>query len=89
MNWIVQWDKRAFREFEKIDRVWQEKIFRFIVDHIETEDDPRRLGKPLHGKFKGFWKYRIGDYRLVCHIQDEVLTVLILRARHRSSVYNR
>ncbi len=50
-------------------------------------DHPRRTGKPLSGPFGTFWRYRVGDCRVVCDIQDDTITILILRVGHRRDVY--
>jgi len=49
--------------------------------------DPRQFGKPLHGDKKGLWRYRVGDYRLICDIQDQRVTVLLLALGHRKEIY--
>lgn len=55
---------------------------------MATLDDPRGIGEALHGPELGsFWKYRVGDYRLICHIQDQRIAVLVLRIGHRRDVY--
>lgn len=50
--------------------------------------DPRHLGKPLSGNLREFWRYRVGDYRLICKIQDDHLLILVVRIAHRSQVYD-
>ena len=51
------------------------------------EDDPKRLGKPLHGDKAGLWRYRVGSYRLICHMENKTRTVLVLRVGHRRDIY--
>jgi mRNA interferase RelE/StbE len=58
-----------------------------LHQRLEPLDDPRRLGKSLKGPFTELWRYRVGDYRLICELRDEVLVVLVLRVWHRSRVY--
>lgn len=55
---------------------------------LAVADDPRTLGRALRGELSEYWRYRVGDYRLVCEIQDDVLTVLVVRIAHRSKVYH-
>lgn len=55
---------------------------------LAVADDPRTLGWALRGELSEYWRYRVGDYRLVCEIQDDVLTVLVVRIAHRSKVYH-
>ncbi len=87
MTWTIKFDERAVKELKKIDRKVQQDIFHYLHKRIETDEDPRRFGKALSSELKGLWRYRIGDYRIVCEIQDHVLTVLVVRVAHRRKVY--
>lgn len=59
----------------------------FIDFRLATADDPRDFGKPLRGDMRGLWRYRVGDYRLICQIQDQLLLVLILEVGNRRNIY--
>jgi mRNA interferase RelE/StbE len=59
----------------------------YLRERIATDADPRRFGKPLIGDKAGLWRYRVGDFRLVCRIEDERLVVLVLAVGHRREVY--
>ncbi len=87
MAWTVKFDEDAAKEFAKLDRETQRKIQRYIVQRIEPADDPRVFAKPLRYEQYGFWRFRIGDIRLICQILDERLVVLILRVGHRREIY--
>ena len=87
MTWIVEFENSARKEFKKLDFQAQKKILRFLRERITTDEDPRRFGEQLKGNWTSFWKYRIGDYRVICDIQDERLLVLVVRVRHRSKAY--
>lgn len=89
MAWIVEFENSARKEFKKLDFQAQKKILRFLRERITTDEDPRRFGEPLKGNWTNFWKYRIGDYRVICNIQDERMLVLVVRVRHRSKAYQR
>jgi len=65
----------------------QESIIQFLRERVQTAEDPRQLGKPLHGDKGGLCRYRVGDYRLICDIQDERITILVVRVGHRKDVY--
>ena len=65
----------------------RQAALRYLRDRIATVDDPRRFGKPLVAELAGLWRYRIGDLRLVCRIEDHRLTVLVVRVAHRREVY--
>lgn len=87
MAWSVEFEPRAFTELRKLDRLAQERVLRFVQNRIAGEENPRRLGKPLTGDKEGLWRYRIGDYRVVCQVQDGRQNVLVLRVAHRKQVY--
>jgi mRNA interferase RelE/StbE len=65
----------------------QPPILSFLLDRLQPASNPRQWGKPLHGDKGGLWRYRVEDYRLICDIQDETITVLVLRVGHRKNVY--
>ena len=88
MGYRIEFDPRAEKELEKLDREVARRILRFLGERVATLEDPRSLGEPLRGPELGrFWKYRVGDYCLICHIQDREATVLVLRVGHRRDVY--
>ena len=85
--WTVEFDDRARRELRKLDTKTQHTILRYLRERIAGADDPRRFGKPLRMNFAGLWRYRIGDYRLICRIEERRLVVLVLQVGHRREVY--
>ncbi|RIH88178.1 Toxin RelG [Calidithermus terrae] len=88
MGYRIEFDPRAEKELAKLDREVARRILRFLRERVATLDDPRGIGEALHGPELGrFWKYRVGDYRLICHIQDQIIAVLVLRIGHRRDVY--
>ncbi|MCP3869351.1 MAG: type II toxin-antitoxin system RelE/ParE family toxin [Gammaproteobacteria bacterium] len=87
MTWRVEWDDRAVKELRRIDRQVQRNILTYLRERIATTQDPRRFGKALGGDKWGLWRYRVGDYRIVCQIKDQSVVVLVLRVAHRSTVY--
>jgi mRNA interferase RelE/StbE len=87
LTWQVEFLESAERALKKLDRVTQRRIVRFLRERIASEEDPRRLGKPMRGQPEGRWRYRVGDYRLICQIKDDRLLVLVLTIGHRREVY--
>lgn len=87
MTWTVEWDDKARRELRKLNQSTQGDILRYFRERIMVDDDPRRFGKALKHELQGLWRYRIGDYRVVCQIQDEQLLVLALSVGHRRNIY--
>lgn len=87
MAWRIEFARSAAKEFEALDTAAQRRIQRYLRERIATDADPRRFGKPLRGDKVGLWAYRVGDYRLICHIENERFVVLVLRVGHRRRVY--
>jgi mRNA interferase RelE/StbE len=85
VSFRVEWTERAVRELDKLDRKVALAIVRFLADRVDGQANPRQLGRPLRGE--GLWRYRVGDYRILCHIDDPVLTVLVVEMGHRREVY--
>lgn len=85
--WRVETTNRFSKEFKKLDHYTQKIIKGWVVKNLQNTTDPRTHGKQLTGNLSGLWRYRIGDYRLICQLQDERLTVLTLSIGHRREVY--
>jgi len=87
-TWKVEVDREAKRDLEKLDPQIRRRIERFLYDRIAGRDNPRSLGEALRGAQLGeLWRYRVGDWRIICEIQDAKLIVLALRVGHRREVY--
>lgn len=89
MGWIVRLTDSAADDLSKLDTQTRNRIWRFLRRWIVEADNPRERGAALTDDLSGMWKYRIGDYRLLCEIQDSALVVLIVKAGHRSKIYRR
>ena len=87
MSWHIETTTRFDREFKKLDRYTQRMVKAWIEKHLVDCDDPRTHGKGLTANRSGQWRYRIGDYRMICLIEDEKLIILALSIGHRSSIY--
>jgi mRNA interferase RelE/StbE len=88
MAYNVELSAEVARELGKLDRQQAKRILKFLHERVAKLDDPRSIGKALHGSRLGeFWKYRVGDYRLICKIEDDRLIVLVLRVGHRKEIY--
>lgn len=75
------------KTFKKLDISVQKQIKYWIEKHLVNVKDPKAFGKPLVGNRKGYWRYRIGDYRLIAKIDSNVLTIIMINIGHRSVVY--
>lgn len=89
MSYSVETTARFDREFKKLDRYTQRILKGWIDKNLVGTDDPRRHGKALTADRSGQWRYRIGDYRLICRIDDGRLIILALSAGHRREIYER
>jgi mRNA interferase RelE/StbE len=87
LAWTASFDPRALKELEKSDRMAQRRIVNFLQERVLRRTDPRDLGKAMTGDQAGLWRYRIGDYRLVCRIDDEAELMLVLRVARRKEAY--
>jgi mRNA interferase RelE/StbE len=87
LGWKVEIDSAAHRQLRKIDRTWQRRIVDYLEEIAELPD-PRVKGKPLRSNLSGLWRYRVGDYRLVCQLQDSVMIVRVIKIGHRRTVYD-
>lgn len=87
MNWTVEWDERAVKDAQQLDKAVRRRIFNYLGDRIATPEDPQRFGKALSGDKAGLWRYRVGDYRIICLIEHARHVVLVLAVRHRREAY--
>ena len=88
MAWKIRFDPAAERELDKLDRPIARRILKFLTERLAPSDNPRSLGAPLSGsKLGAFCKYRIGKYRVIASIEDEMMTILVLKVDTRSDVY--
>jgi len=88
LAWRIELHPQAEKELSKLDPEVARKIVRFLRERVAPLEDPRSIGEGLKGPELGrFWKYRVGDYRLICHIQDQRITILLVTIGHRRDVY--
>ncbi|MBV8709652.1 MAG: type II toxin-antitoxin system RelE/ParE family toxin [Acidobacteriaceae bacterium] len=87
MAWSVEFNDIAERQLRKLDRQWQKKILDYLEDEIASLDDPRSRGKALTGDKGGLWRYRVGDYRIICSLENKVLLILVVAVGHRREIY--
>lgn len=84
----IEFDPGALDDLKKLDRPVQQRLLGFLRSRVAGLDDPRSIGEPLSGARLGsYWKYRVGDWRIVCDIQDERIVVRVLRVGNRRDVY--
>lgn len=86
--WSVYWEDRAKKQISKLDKKAQKQIHAYIQKRIEQADNPRLFGDALTGNLSGLWRYRVGNYRIICEIEDEKLTILVIKIGHRKDIYH-
>ena len=87
MTYSIEVTSRFEREFKKLDRYTKLMINAWIDKNLLDCENPRALGKALTANRRGLWRCRIGDYRLICHIEDKKFIIFALNIGHRSEVY--
>lgn len=84
----IEFDPDALKELKKQDRPVQQRLVAFLRDRLAPLDDPRSLGEALSGARLGnYWKYRVGDWRIICDIRDDRVVVRVLRLGNHREVY--
>ena len=87
MAWTVNYTETALHQLNRLDPQISRRIIAFMNERVAPSDNPRDRGHALHGALSGYWRYRVGDWRIVCDIQDEGLTVLVVSVGGRGQVY--
>ena len=87
MKYQVDYTRKATKELNKLDPQTRRTIKMWIEKNLENCENPRAHGRSLVGNHKGEWRYRVGDYRLICRIEDQKLVILTLSVGHRAEIY--
>ncbi|EAW9895714.1 type II toxin-antitoxin system RelE/ParE family toxin [Salmonella enterica] len=88
MVWTISYSDRALKSLRKMDKQNARRIVDFMDLRIAVAADPRKSGRPLKGELGEFWRYRVGDYRILCEIRDDELIILVVTIGHRREVYD-
>lgn len=89
MSWKISYLKSLQKSIKKIDRASREKIRDYLEKQIAVSDNPRQFGKALKGTDSKLWRYRVGQYRIICEINDTDIVILVVRIGHRKDVYRK
>ncbi|NWG85919.1 MAG: type II toxin-antitoxin system RelE/ParE family toxin [Hydrogenophilaceae bacterium] len=90
MAYEIEFDPDAVKDLKKLDRPIQQRLIGFLKLRVAVLDNPRDLGEALAGARLGsYWKYRVGDWRIICEIQDCRLVVRVLRLGNRREIYRK
>lgn len=87
LAYSIEYGKEAQRFLKKMDENNSQRIVKWMRDRVDGCDNPRLWGEALVGEFTGLWKYRIGDFRLICEIKDYELVVIVIELGHRKEIY--
>lgn len=87
MAWTIDYSDTAKRQLRKIDKQTARRIVDFMDKRVAGLENPRSTGKALTGPLGNFWRYRVGDCRVICDIQDDTLRVLVVRVGNRRAIY--
>lgn len=87
MEYRVLFEKNAEKQLKKLDISQQRMLMAWIEKNLVNAENPRILGKPLKGNLKDYWRYRVGNYRIIADIDDSVVRVCIIEIGHRKDIY--
>jgi len=87
LAWTIDYTDTAKTQLRKLDKQSAKRILDFMDERVASRDDPRTTGKALKGPLGGLWRYRVGDYRVICEIQDGALRILVVQLGNRREVY--
>jgi mRNA interferase RelE/StbE len=88
--WQIEIDEAAKKELGKLDPQVAHRVIQFLRTRLQSVKDPRSMGQALKGSVLGdFWKYRLGDIRIIASIEDDRLVILVLRVGNRKEIYRR
>ena len=88
MAWTIDYADAALKQLKRLDRPTAQSLVNYLSERIGPLADPRTSGKALVGQLGGLWRYRVGDFRVICEIQDSVVRILVVQIGHRSKIYD-
>ncbi len=88
MAWTIRLSDESRKQLKKLDRQTADRITRYMDEHVAALGNPRSLGKALEDDLSGYWRYRVGAYRVICELQDGELVVVVIKVGHRKEVYH-
>ena len=87
MAWTIEYTETAKKQLKKLDKQTARRVLDFMDERIATRQDPCSTGKALTGPLGGLWRYRVGDLRVICDIQNGALRILVIELGNRREVY--
>lgn len=86
MTWAIEIDVKASKQIKSLDQITQKRIYNFLLK-LQCSSNPRKYGEALKGKLHLFWRFRVGDYRIISSISDRKLTIEVIAVDHRKQIY--
>lgn len=87
MAWTINYLGSIQKDMKRIAKKEQSRIRSYLETQVAQAANPRAFGKALKGAHTKLWRYRVGNYRIICEINDQAITVLVLRIGHRKDIY--
>lgn len=87
-KWSIKFSPEFEKEWDKTDPSIQNKVIHFFTERLETEEHPKSFAKSLTGNLKNFWRFRIGNYRVICNLIEDERVIYLLRIAHRREIYD-
>jgi mRNA interferase RelE/StbE len=88
VTWTINFTEVALKQLKKLDKQTTKRIIDYLEKRISTAEEPKQQGKAFAHNKSGLWRYRVGDYRVICQINDETITILVLEIGHRKDIYD-
>jgi mRNA interferase RelE/StbE len=87
LGWRIDYTEGARRTLKSLDSAVSARILKFMDERVGALDDPTQIAERLRGGLAAYWRYRVGDYRIICDIRKQVLTVVVIEIGHRREIY--
>ncbi len=87
--WLIEYNDVAEASILSLDKPIRQRVLAFMGERVAASENPRVLAEPLQGELKGLWRFRVGDYRIICDIAERVRVVEVLEVGHRSRIYRK
>lgn len=86
--WTLQFEDHFNKQLYLLEKKYQQRIIDFFEDRVLQHHNPKTLAKPLSGSLRGYWRFRVGDYRIIADIQDDDLIIVAIEVGHRKDIYH-
>lgn len=89
MVWKVEITPEAHADIKKLGTAEAQRILKFLFDRVQSRENPREIGESLKGNLREYWRYRVGNNRILCRIEDEKITVFVIKIGNRREIYRK